>query len=336
MSEQLDSATAAPAATEHAQTAAAGQHEAGGAHEESLFVRLLHHTQDAHAIDLPGVEVELPYILLDRDGFHAYRSGESLEESGLYTLTETQSPVRADTHAAPLLDLSVTKHVVFMWVAAVLLILIAVRAARSNAKRVVATGMGNVMEIFILFIRDEIILPNMGPGGLKYLPYLMTTFFFILVMNLLGLIPYGSTPTGNVNVTGGLAIVAFIMIQYAAIREQGLRHFLAHLTGGVHWLLWPIMIPIEILGLFTKPFALCIRLFANMTGGHIVIVSLIGLIFIFQSYLIAIAPVGMVVGIMFLELFVAFLQAYIFTMLTSLFMGLGMQAESHESHGSSH
>jgi F-type H+-transporting ATPase subunit a len=132
-----------------------------------------------------------------------------------------------------------------------------------------------------------------------------------------------------VSVTGGLAIIAFVMIQASAIRAQGLGRYLAHMTGGVHWALWPIMVPIEILGLFTKPFALCVRLFANMTGGHIVLVSLIGLIFIFKSYLIAIAPVGFVVAINFLELFVAVLQAYIFTMLTSLFMGLGMQSEGH-------
>ena len=157
-------------------------------------------------------------------------------------------------------------------------------------------------------------------------------------MNLTGLIPYGATATGNVSVTAGLAIIAFIMIQASAIRAQGLGHYLAHLTGGVHWLLWPIMIPIEILGLFTKPFALCIRLFANMTGGHIVIVALFGLIFIFKSYIVAVGPFGFVLGIMLLELFVAFLQAYIFTMLTSLFMGLGMQvaeghaAERHDAH----
>jgi len=173
----------------------------------------------------------------------------------------------------------------------------------------------------------------MGPGGVRYMPYLLTTFFFILTMNLMGLIPYGASATANVSVTGGLAIIAFVMIQAAAIRSQGVGHYLAHLTGGVHWALWPIMVPIEILGLFTKPFALCIRLFANMTGGHIVIVSLIGLIFLFQSYIIAIAPAGFVVGIMFLELFVAFLQAYIFTMLTSLFMGLGMKTESHGAQG---
>jgi F-type H+-transporting ATPase subunit a len=183
--------------------------------------------------------------------------------------------------------------------------------------------------MFIVFVRDEIVIPNMGPAGVMYLPYLLTTFLYILLMNLMGLIPYGASATGNVNVTAGLAIIAFVMIQAAAIRAQGLGHYLAHLTGGVHWSLWPIMIPIEILGLFTKPFALCIRLFANMTGGHIVLVSLIGLIFIFRSYIIAVAPVGFVVAINFLELFVALLQAYIFTMLTSLFMGLGMQAEGH-------
>ncbi|HTY01572.1 MAG TPA: F0F1 ATP synthase subunit A [Bacteroidota bacterium] len=337
MNEHLDTLATTPATVAPSREAPAAEHKAEEAQGKgNLFAELLHHTQDAHEIEFPGGHLALPYILLDTDGLHVYRSGESLQEAGTYTLTEKETPLRADTHAAPMIDLSLTKHIVFMWVAAVILILVAVRAARSNTKRVVATGVGNMMEVVIVFVRDEIILPNMGPDGLRYLPYLLTTFFFILVMNLLGLIPYGSTATGNVNVTAGLAVIAFIMIQYSAIRAQGIGHYLAHLTGGVHWLLWPIMIPIEILGLFTKPFALCIRLFANMTGGHIVIVSLIGLIFIFQSFLVALAPVGFVVGIMLLEIFVAFLQAYIFTMLTSLFMGLGMQAESHESHGSAH
>jgi F-type H+-transporting ATPase subunit a len=209
-------------------------------------------------------------------------------------------------------------------------------AARQNIRREIPSGFGNFLEVFITFMRDEVVLPNMGPAGMKYLPYLLTTFFFILIMNLIGLIPFGATATGNVSVTAGLAIVAFFMIQAAAIRAQGLKHYVAHLTGGVHWLLWPIMIPIEILGLFTKPFALCIRLFANMTGGHIVIVALFGLIFIFKSYLIAVGPFGFVLGIMLLELFVAFLQAYIFTMLTSLFMGLGMQHGEADTHGGHH
>jgi F-type H+-transporting ATPase subunit a len=290
-----DSTAHAAADTLHA--VAAQGHGAGPA-GENLFASLLHHLHDSHELELPFLHVHLPQF----------------------------PPVQL---LGMTIDLSITKHVVFLWLAAALLIVLALMAARSNARRRVPHGWGNLIEIVVVYIRDEIVLPNMGPGGMQYLPYLLTTFFYILIMNLMGLIPYGASATGNVSVTGGLACIAFLMIQLAAIRSQGPGQYLAHLTGGVHWALWPIMIPIEILGLFTKPFALCIRLFANMTGGHIVIVSLIGLIFIFRSPLIAIAPAGFVVGIMFLELFVAFLQAYIFTMLTSLFMGLGMKTEGH-------
>ena len=186
------------------------------------------------------------------------------------------------------------------------------------------------MELIIVFLRDDVVLPNMGPKGLKYMPYILTTFFYILIMNLSGLIPFGVTATGNIMVTAGLAIIAFFMIQISAIKAQGIKHYLAHMSGGAPWFLWPIMIPIEILGLFTKPFALCMRLFANMTGGHIVILSLFGLIFMFRSFVVAPVSLLFVVGIYMLELFVAFLQAYIFTMLTSLFMGIGMQVENHE------
>ena len=333
-SEQHDS-TAARQTPVHHEGAPPGETTVAGGHggEGNTFTQLLHHVQDSHELEYPGGHLELPYILIEPDGVYAYRSGASLEASGRYTLTAKGAPVHTDTGRGPLLDMSVTKHVVFLWFAAALVCLAAIAAARRNRRHAVASGFGNLFETFVVFIRDEIVIPNMGEGGVRYLPYLLTTFFFILVMNLLGLFPYGSTSTGNVNVTAGLAAIAFVMIQVSAIRAQGLRHYLAHLTGGVHWSLWPIMVPIEILGLFTKPFALCIRLFANMTGGHIVIVSLIGLIFIFKSYIIAVAPVIFVVGIMFLELFVAFLQAYIFTMLTSLFMGLGMQTPAHEEHG---
>lgn len=285
--------------------AAGAEHAAEGG--GNLFGELLHHVYDSREIEVPFAgHIELPQF--------------------------------APVHLGPLtLDFSLTKHVVFLWVAAIILIVIAVSAAVQNRRRTTPRGLGNLVEMFIIFIRDEVAIPNMGPGGVRYLPYLLTTFFFILIMNLSGLVPFGATATGNVSVTGGLALIAFIMIQAAAIRAQGLGHYLKHLTGGVHWSLWPIMIPIEILGLFTKPFALMIRLFANMIGGHIVIVSLIGLIFIFRSYLIAPVPIAFVLGINLLELFVAFLQAYIFTMLTSLFMGLGMQAaHEEESHGAGH
>ncbi len=288
--------------------AVAAGHGAGAEHAEgggNLFTELLHHVYDSHEIDLPFLgEIKLPHF--------------------------------APVHIGSLtLDLSPTKHVVFLWAAALILLILAVASARSIARNPLPRGLGNLMEAFVLFIRDEVCIPNMGPAGVRYMPYLLTTFFFILIMNLSGLVPYGSTATGNISVTGGLAFIAFLMIQAAAIRAQGVGAYLKHLTGGVHWALWPIMVPIEILGLFTKPFALMIRLFANMIGGHIVIVSLIGLIFIFKSYIVAVGPVAFVLGIMMLELFVAFLQAYIFTMLTSLFMGLGMQHahEEGEHHG---
>jgi len=265
-------------------------------HADFSFSELFEHTHDSRDLDLPFIgHVHLPHF----DPVHI----------GGMTI-----------------DFSVTKHVVFLWVAALLLFVTVVAAARKNRASKVPSGLGNLVEVVVVFIRDEIVVPNMGPGGIRYLPYLLTTFFFILLMNLLGMIPYGATPTGNVSVTAGLAVIAFIMIQYSAIRAQGFGHYLAHLTGGVHWALWPIMLPIEILGLFTKPFALCIRLFANMTGGHLVIVSLLGLIFLFKTYFIVPVPILFVLGINMLELLVAFLQAYIFTMLTSLFMGLGMQA----------
>lgn len=296
---------AAAAADTLAGAAGAGAHGAGHGGGENTFAALLHHVYDSGELELPFVgHVELPRF----------------------------APVEV---AGITLDFSITKHVVFLWVAAAILLLLAIPAARSNARRRVPRGLGNLLEAFVVFIRDEIAVANMGPTGVRYMPYLLTTFFFILVMNLAGLVPYGSTATGNISVTAGLAIIAFLVIQASAIRAQGLGHYLRHLTGGVHPALWPIMVPIEVLGLFTKPFALMIRLFANMVGGHIVIISLLGLIFIFRSYVLAPVPVLFVLGISMLELFVAFLQAYIFTMLTALFMGLGIQA-AHEGHGEGH
>jgi F-type H+-transporting ATPase subunit a len=276
------------------------------AHEENLFTKLLEHTQDAKELQVPFLgEIPLPQL--------------HLEVPWLGTV-----------------DISVTKHVVFLLLSGLVLTLVLGYAAYQNKKRKVPTGFGNLIEIFIVFVRDEIAVPNMGKSGVAYLPYLLTTFFFILTMNLFGLIPFGASATGNVSVTAGLAVIAFVMIQFSAIRSQGFGHYLAHLTGGVHWALWPIMIPIEIVGLFTKPFALCIRLFANMTAGHIVIVSLIGLIFIFKTLWVAPVSVVFVLAINFLELFVAFLQAYIFTMLTSVFMGLGMASGHAEPSDKNH
>jgi len=271
----------------------------GGAFD---FNELLHHMKDGRELELPGAHVELPELPTIQVG----------------PLT---------------IDLSITKHVVFLLLAALLLLGLGVAAARSAKKGLAPRGLRNLLEVVIVFVRDEIAVSNMGPAGLRYLPYLLSTFFLILFMNLFGLIPYGASSTSNISVTAGLAVIAFIMIQLAAIKAQGLGHYLAHLTGGTPWWLWPIMIPIEIIGLFTKPFALCMRLFANMTGGHIVILALLGFIFLAKSLVVAPFSIAFVVGIYFLELLVAFIQAYIFTMLTALFMGLGMMTAEHAEEG---
>jgi F-type H+-transporting ATPase subunit a len=141
-----------------------------------------------------------------------------------------------------------------------------------------------------------------------------------------------ATATGNLNVTAGLAICTFVVTQLAGIRAAGLGGYLAHLTGGVQWWLWPIMVPVEILGLFTKPFALTMRLFANMLAGHIVLFFILGLIFMLHPSL-AVVSVPMAVAIYLLELFVAFVQAYVFTMLSAVFIGMGVaMAHHHEEH----
>lgn len=225
------------------------------------------------------------------------------------------------------IDMSISKHVMAMMIVAVLLIIMAIRV-RSKVG-LVPKGIANFIESFVLFIRDEIAVTTMGKhAAAEYTPYLCTTFFFVLGCNLLGLIPYGATATGNVAVTGALATMSFIMIQYAGIRKLGVAKYFGHLIPpGVPWWLAPVMFVVELMGMFAKPFALCIRLFANMVAGHVVILSLIGLIFILgYAAIFVTVPFGVFMYV--LELFVALLQAYIFTMLTSLFIGL-LVAEHH-------
>ena len=224
------------------------------------------------------------------------------------------------------IDLSITKHVLMMWIAAAVVVFVFRYAFRKH--HMVPSGMANLLEAIIVFLRDEVVLPNMGEEGRHYLPYLLTVFFFILFCNLLGLIPFAATATGNVSVTAALAIMSLVMIQVGGIREYGLKHHLQNLIPhGIPFWLLPIMIPVEIMGQFTKPFALCIRLFANMTAGHIVILSFLSMIFILQSIFVSPISVFFALFISLLELFVAFLQAYIFTMLTSLFIGMSIHPQ---------
>jgi F-type H+-transporting ATPase subunit a len=230
------------------------------------------------------------------------------------------------------LDISPTRHVVMLWIAALLCIITTLLALRAHNRRTregrAPGGIGNGLEALVLYLRNEVVIPNVGPHGNGYVPFLLTLFFFILFANLLGLIPYGSTATGNISVTATLAIVTFIVIELAGIKAQGKAYintivFWPHdMSLGMKLFISPILTPIELIGKFTKPFALAIRLFANMTAGHIVLLALVSLIFTFGSWFLVPVPVLMGVAISVLELFVAFLQAYIFTLLSSVFIGL--------------
>ena len=229
-------------------------------------------------------------------------------------------------------DISITRHVVMMWLACLVLLVlfISVGNAYKNMKPTQAPkGLANLIEVVVDFVRIEIAKANIGDGYERFLPYLLTVFFFILTCNLLGLVPYAATATSNISVTFTLALFTFLIVQFTMFKEHGLKGWLAHLTGGTPVLLWPIMIPVEFLSMFIKPFALMVRLFANMTAGHVVIVTLIGLIFVFKSWLVVPAAVAITLAMYGLELFVAFMQAYIFTMLSSLFIGM---AAAHEEH----
>ncbi len=230
-----------------------------------------------------------------------------------------------------IIDFSLTKHIVMIWFAMLLLIFFVRMAMRSYRKvssiknTSVPTGLANALEVIVVFVRDDIVMGAIGEKGKKLLPYFLTLFFFVLFSNLIGLIPYTSTPTGNINVTAALAIIAFFVIQISGIVDHGFAgYFRGLMPPHIPLFVVPVMVIVEVLGLFTKPFALCVRLFANMSAGHIVIFSLLGLIFIFHSVLIAPISIAFAVFISLLEILVGLIQAYIFTMLTALFVGLAI------------
>ncbi|MEW5951049.1 MAG: F0F1 ATP synthase subunit A [Elusimicrobia bacterium] len=232
--------------------------------------------------------------------------------------------------AAAGFQIPISKHL-FM-ILATAFILAAIFPLIIRSKSAFLSPFRSVIEIIVLFIRDEIVIPNLGEKNKGYTPYFSTLFFFILIMNLLGFIPFAATATGNIAVTLALAFTSFILINFAGIRHQGIRGYFSHMVpSGVPAWLYPVMLPIEIIGLFTKSFALAIRLFANMIAGHIVILVFISFIFIFGSIniylgLFVTAPVSvlLVLFISLLELFVAFLQAYVFAFLTAIFTGAAM------------
>ena len=228
------------------------------------------------------------------------------------------------------IDMSPTKHVVWMLIAALTILVLMLVAANAQGRQTRTAGhsrgFAGGIEAMVLYIRNEVIIPNVGHHGNGFVPFLLTLFFFILACNLWGIFPWGSTATGNIAVTATLAILTFFVVEFAGMKAQGM----GYLSTIFYWNkdlalplripLFLILSPIEFIGKLTKPFALTIRLFANMTAGHIVVLALIGMIFSFKSIASG-APFLMAVAINMLELFVAFLQAFIFTLLSSVFIG---------------
>ncbi|MCC6319603.1 MAG: F0F1 ATP synthase subunit A [Gemmatimonadaceae bacterium] len=302
---------AAPAyAQEHA--APAGEHDAPAGENVDIIT--------PHITD--GYHLEIPY----------WKPPFAIEACiGRHISEHECAPLWDDVRVGPLtLNFSPTKHVVFLLLGATLVSLTLILTARAHARHTHVIGrpqgFAAGIEAMVLYIRNEVIIPNVGHHGNGYVPFLLTAFFFILTANLLGLIPYGSTATGNISVTATLALMTFVVVEIAGMRALG-SHYLStifywnkDLALPIRVLMFIIMSPVELIGKFTKPFALAIRLFANMTAGHIVLLAFISLIFTFKS-IVSGAPFLMAVAISMLELFVAFLQAFIFTLLSAVFIG---------------
>jgi F-type H+-transporting ATPase subunit a len=226
------------------------------------------------------------------------------------------------------MDMAVSQHVLMMLIAGTLLTLLLL-AARKRAGFAPAGRFGHAVEVLVLFIRDEVVRPNLGDKDTpKWLPFFLTLFFFLLSINLIGLVPGFSSAGSNINITAALAIMTFCIYNGAGMARNGVGHYFAALVPkGLPVLVLPLIAVIEFIGLFTKAFALAIRLFANMTAGHVLILSLLGLIAVFKSYLLIPPFLGFTLFIYLIELLVAFLQAYVFTLLASLFVGMALHPE---------
>jgi F-type H+-transporting ATPase subunit a len=225
-------------------------------------------------------------------------------------------------------DMSISLHVLLMLISLVLLIVILKPAAKRLAHA--PTGkLGHIVEVFVLFIRDEVVKPNMGEeGAAKWTPFFLTLFFFILSLNLIGLIPGFAAVTGNINFTAAMSLFIFVVFNASGMKHNGPVHYFTNIVPkGLPIAVMPLIAVIEFLGIFTKTFALAIRLFANMTAGHVLIMSLLGLIIVFKTALASLAFVPFTLFIYMIEVLVAFLQAYVFTLLASLFVGSAIHQE---------
>ena len=308
---------------------------------------ILEHIGDSHSwpVMIPFVHemsLPLPIILYTDKGVEAFSSAK-LDEGKVYTgkyysyklegkkIKAVDAAGTVDEGASKkVFDFSITRNVASMFMAILVLLVVFLSISGSYKKRVgkAPKGLQSFLEPLILFVRDDIAIPNIGVKATRFTPMLLTIFFFILINNLFGMIPFfpgGYNLTGNIAVTAVLSVIIFFVVNL-----NGNKHYWKHIFVPNPWWLFFIMIPVEIVGIFTKPIALMIRLFANITAGHILILSLISLIFIFKTLWVSPVSIVFVVFMDAIELLVAFLQAYIFTLLSALFIGMATEEHHQE------
>ncbi len=319
---------------------------AGGGEEDSKEFNpgelITHHISDSHSWEVfHGKDgfgtINLPIIVYsDERGLEVFSSSKFYDEH--HKLVSYNGYEMHHEHITlngeHVMDLSLTKNVLFMLIDALLLILVFTAVARGYKKNEgrAPKGIQAFFEPLIVFVRDDIAKDNIGKKYEKFLPILLTIFFFIWFGNLLGLLPGGANMTGNIATTLTLAVVVLIITLYSGRKTYWL-HILDPLGKSMSWggkiLLYLILWPVEIIGIFTKPFSLMVRLFANITAGHILILSILSLAFIFQSYVIGTVGALFAVAMNMLELFVALLQAYVFTLLSAMYFGAAVEEAHH-------
>ena len=295
---------------------------------------ILHHIGDSHewhwfSTDNDHYTTYLPVIAFRPGHGLSTFSSRQLAEGKVYDGLKLEHEHLVSEDGSKVYDFSITKNVMSLMLSAALLLVVFTAVARGYAKRGTGAprGIQSFFEPIIIFVRDEVAKKSIGPKYERYMPYLLTVFFFIWFNNLMGLMPGGANLTGNIAVTLTLALITLLITLFSSNKNYW-HHIFA--TPGVPKALLPIMIPVELIGIVVKPFSLMVRLFANITAGHIVTLSFISLIFIFRN--VGVAPVSLAFGLFInvLELLVAILQAYIFTLLTAMYIG-GAVEEHHDA-----
>ena len=303
---------------------------------------IMHHIKDSHewhfaTFGHTHVSLPLPVIIYSQDRGLEVFSSRNFIEPETHTFGREHAGYFIDDHdhlrpvdeTRSIVDLSITKNVAMLFIVILVVLWMMISTANNykNRPNRAPKGVASFIEPVVLFVRDEIALPNIGAKYKKFLPYLLTLFFFIWIGNLIGLLPGAANLTGNIAVTFTLAVFTFIIVNINGNKDYW-KHVFA--TPGVPVPLLLVIVPVEIIGLFTKPFALMVRLFVAITAGHIVILAFIALIFIFESYAIGVVSTLMVIFINLIEILVATIQAYVFTLFTAMYIGAAV-SDHHEA-----